>query len=316
MNALGINADLSLRMVEDRMSESRLQAIRSQGGKRDGKAREAASQFESYLLEHLLTIMQRTADAWKDKSSSSNEAYMSIANRALADAVARSGGIGITRMMEDAIASSEASSPTPPELGGRFYELGGAGRAEAAFFPVETGGKAFPIPAKGDGFVPLQRPGGPFPLRDGGAHPTVAGESPDPVPPAVPVAGPVTSSFGWRHDPFTGEKAFHAGVDVAVPVGTPVPAVADGEVEYAGAMGGYGNLVVVRHPGGQRSLYGHLDSLSVRAGDGVATGQLVGLSGNSGRSTGPHLHFETRLDGEPVDPRQACLTSRFQPVGR
>jgi murein DD-endopeptidase MepM/ murein hydrolase activator NlpD len=112
----------------------------------------------------------------------------------------------------------------------------------------------------------------------------------------------VSSRFGWRQDPLTGEASFHQGVDLAVAYGRDVKAAADGVVSFAGIQNGYGNTVVIDHQDGRQTRYAHLSQELVRAGDAVTEGQVLGKSGNSGRSTGPHLHFEVLVNGTPVDP--------------
>lgn len=119
---------------------------------------------------------------------------------------------------------------------------------------------------------------------------------------AWPARGAITSGFGLRRHPLFGIVRPHHGVDIAAPWGTPVRVAAAGNVVYAGWFGGYGKLVVVDHGGGTATLYGHLSSIAVSAGQRVAAGDLVGRVGSSGYSTGPHLHFEVRVDGRPVDP--------------
>ena len=119
---------------------------------------------------------------------------------------------------------------------------------------------------------------------------------------AWPVRGPVTSGYGWRDSPFGGTREFHAGLDIAVPVGTPVRAAADGVVVQAGWMGAFGYGVVIRHAGGIETLYGHNRRVTVKAGQRVSRGQIIAYSGSSGRSTGPHLDFRVRVNGETVDP--------------
>ncbi|MGI8423025.1 MAG: M23 family metallopeptidase [Chloroflexota bacterium] len=118
-----------------------------------------------------------------------------------------------------------------------------------------------------------------------------------------PAYGHVTSGFG-RRPGFWGILATHSGIDVSLPIGTVVVVTADGTVTFAGARSGYGYTVEVQHEGGLLTLYGHLSRTLVRAGDRVSQGQVVALSGNSGMSTGPHLHYEVRLNGTPVDPRR------------
>jgi murein DD-endopeptidase MepM/ murein hydrolase activator NlpD len=100
----------------------------------------------------------------------------------------------------------------------------------------------------------------------------------------------------------SGARKFHAGVDIAVAYGREVKSAADGVVSFAGTQGGYGHTVVVDHGGGRQTRYAHLSEPLVRQGDRVAEGQVVGKSGNSGRSTGPHLHFEMLVNGRAVDP--------------
>ncbi len=124
----------------------------------------------------------------------------------------------------------------------------------------------------------------------------------------VPVRSPVdsdsapTSNFGPRKDPFTGAVATHAGMDFRGPVGAPIKAAAAGRVITADVSGGYGNLVEIEHAHGIVTRYAHLSGFSVSPGQAVAPGTIVGLLGSTGRSTGPHLHYETRINGNAVDP--------------
>lgn len=119
---------------------------------------------------------------------------------------------------------------------------------------------------------------------------------------AVVAAGvPVSSAFGWRNDPFTGKATFHKGVDLAAAYGTEVRAFDGGVVKSAGERSGYGLTVVIDHGDGRETLYAHLSSMAVAPGDPVAAGQPIARSGNSGRATGAHLHFEAREYGRPVD---------------
>jgi murein DD-endopeptidase MepM/ murein hydrolase activator NlpD/tellurite resistance protein len=114
----------------------------------------------------------------------------------------------------------------------------------------------------------------------------------------------MSSNFGLRTDPFTGASAMHSGIDFRAPEGTPVKAPAAGRVITADPAGGYGNLVEIDHGHGVTTRYGHLSAFSVSRGQMVAVGDVVGLVGSTGRSTGPHLHYETRLTGAALDPNR------------
>ncbi|MDQ3817969.1 MAG: M23 family metallopeptidase [Acidobacteriota bacterium] len=128
-----------------------------------------------------------------------------------------------------------------------------------------------------------------------------------------PVTGPLSSGYGTRHNPFGGRSyEFHKGQDIVVPIGTPVMATADGVVVSAGWHKGYGNGIYIDHGNGIMTRYGHLSRIEVTEGQQVKRGQLIGLSGSTGRSTGPHLHYEVRIDGEAINPLQYLPS--MQPV--
>jgi murein DD-endopeptidase MepM/ murein hydrolase activator NlpD len=126
------------------------------------------------------------------------------------------------------------------------------------------------------------------------------------VPYRKPVIGEVefTSGFGVRSDPFLGRPAMHTGLDFRAATGDPVRATANGKVVSSGWAGGYGRMVEVDHGNGLATRYGHLSEINVRVGDQIKIGQVIGAVGSTGRSTGPHLHYETRIDGDAVDPQK------------
>lgn len=126
------------------------------------------------------------------------------------------------------------------------------------------------------------------------------------VPYRKPVVGNVefSSGFGVRSDPFLGRPAMHTGLDFRASTGDPVRATANGKIVTAGWSGGYGRLIEVDHGNGLTTRYGHLSEISVKVGEQVKIGQVIGAVGSTGRSTGPHLHYETRIDGEAVDPQK------------
>ena len=123
------------------------------------------------------------------------------------------------------------------------------------------------------------------------------------IPRGLPVNGYVTDGFGMRRNPFNGEgREVHEGLDIAVDFGTPVTATADGLVIYAAPHAGYGNLVIVYHSNGITTRYGHLSRISAEAGQRVKRSDQIGNAGSTGRSTGPHVHYEIRENDQPVDP--------------
>jgi murein DD-endopeptidase MepM/ murein hydrolase activator NlpD len=117
-----------------------------------------------------------------------------------------------------------------------------------------------------------------------------------------PADGPITSGFGYRRHPVLGTSRLHAGLDIGAGYGSEVYAAQSGVVILAGWNGGYGNCVMIEHPDGVVTLYGHMSELLVSEGESVGRGAVVGLVGSTGLSTGPHLHFETHIGGSPEDP--------------
>lgn len=122
-----------------------------------------------------------------------------------------------------------------------------------------------------------------------------------------PTEGWVTSPFGRRISPFTGQVDMHTGIDISGKVGTPIKAPAMGEVKFAGTDANYGKTVVISHGSGLTTRYAHMNTITVREGDSVNRGDVIGELGNTGRSTGPHLHYEVRLNGVSVDPMRYIL---------
>jgi murein DD-endopeptidase MepM/ murein hydrolase activator NlpD len=126
-----------------------------------------------------------------------------------------------------------------------------------------------------------------------------------------PVAHTESSGFGWRDDPFRHRAKFHSGTDFRGKHGLPVVAAGDGVVAFAAWQGGYGNIIYVDHGGGVVTAYAHLSRFLVKPNDVVLAGQAIGAMGATGRATGPHLHFEVRLDGHPVDPTMAMTVAQL-----
>jgi murein DD-endopeptidase MepM/ murein hydrolase activator NlpD len=129
----------------------------------------------------------------------------------------------------------------------------------------------------------------------------------------LPVQGRITSLVGLRHDPFDGTLRFHNGIDIAIPEGTPVKPVAPGLIIFSGSRSGYGNIVIVEHADGMRTIYAHNSANMVTAGEEVERDTVIAFSGSTGRSTGPHLHFEAWKDGINVTTDFLAYGSEDQP---
>nr|WP_324603052.1 M23 family metallopeptidase [Porphyrobacter sp. AAP82] len=136
------------------------------------------------------------------------------------------------------------------------------------------------------------------------ARMTVFERALDGIPQVVPASiQSITSGFGFRRDPFNGRGAMHAGIDFKGPIGSPIFAAADGRVTFAGRKSGYGNAIEITHANGMLTRYAHLSRIDVRVGQAVAAGTTIGGLGSTGRSTGPHLHFEVRINDRAINPR-------------
>lgn len=127
-----------------------------------------------------------------------------------------------------------------------------------------------------------------------------------------PIRAVKSSGYGWRDDPFRRRRKFHSGADYASKSGTPVAAAGSGVVLFAGRRSGYGNTVLVDHGGGIATLYGHLRRIEVQTNAKISAGDRIGQVGRTGRATGPHLHFEVRVDGRPVDPVMAMALAQTE----
>ena len=249
------------------------------------KLRQLAQQFESLLVVQMLQEMRRTV-AMDDSGQQGFGFGAGIMNDTmdgeLGSALSKSGGFGLTAVLLRALSERLQAKPASgmpaaaapvPSADGSQPAAPAAPAATAPAMPAEAG-----APLKLDPSPRLGALG------------------------ALGTLGTTTSAFGWRTDPMNGDTRFHPGVDLRAAYGQDVRAAAGGRVAFAGEQGGYGLTVVVEHDNGFQTRYAHLSTSAVAAGDTVAAGQLLARSGNSGRSTGPHLHFEVRQHGVPVDP--------------
>lgn len=253
------------------MSFGEVSAIaRPQGpaGPREGQKelRRAAAEFESLFINQMLKSMRETvAKSELFHGGNAEEIYTSMLDTELSKSMAKAGGIGLADMLLKQF--SNTGSPIAAEPAG----------AQAAFAPP-----AAAAPAAQPVSEPVEEQKGfSFPLKE---------------------LKRISSAFGPRKDPFTGKERFHHGMDIAAEKGTPVFSAAPGKVIFSGAKGGYGNLVEILHEDGVVTRYGHNAENLVKEGDIVGPSDQIARVGSTGRSTGPHLHFEVLKDGKAVDP--------------
>lgn len=238
--------------------------------------RKAAQEFASLLFLEVVKAMRATAPEGGlfETESASNNIYMSLADVEMARAMAQREGVGLGKFIEKAL---DAYDRLPAHSPSASATTAHSARQER----TSTNGTASDIPTSGVVTSALEQPN---------------------VVPSLPVEGRITSHFGVRHDPLGRGQRWHKGLDIAAPAGTPVKALAAGKVVFSGRAGGYGNLVVIDHGNGLTTRYGHNRTLLVSVGDSISTGQEIAQVGSTGRSTGPHLHFEVVRDGHAVDP--------------
>jgi murein DD-endopeptidase MepM/ murein hydrolase activator NlpD len=236
-------------------------------------AKTAGKQLEAFFLRQLLSETRPQGGGALD-GGFAGDTFKQMLDEAIADKMSSAGGIGMAQMFAKQL--GQASGQVNGKAG------------EVAAPPVP------PIaPAPG-----AAAPGAPAPATAMLADPALAG-APHFV---LPVAGRPSSGYGLRTDPVHGGSVNHPGFDLAAASGTEVAAAARGTVVHAGPAGTYGNLVTLRHDNGFETRYAHLSEVDVRVGDVVEAGADLGKVGTTGYSTGPHLHFEVRHDGQPIDP--------------
>lgn len=252
-------------------------------------AGEAAKMLEAYFLRRIMAEVRGSSEGSLLSGGFSGDVFREMLDGALSDSMAESGGIGLAAMVVQQLGGETV--PAAPS------GLPASARAVRSAYGAITGTETRRMP-------PLGAPVDGMQDSPGGATWQM------PV-----VASRISSGFGKiRIDPTTptGTRT-HKGLDMTAPMGAPVHAARGGQVVRAGATtGGFGNLVVIDHGGGIRSFYGHLSSIDVKKGDTVETGTLIGGVGSTGRSSGPHLHFEVRQDGKSIDPTSDIEGLKFE----
>jgi murein DD-endopeptidase MepM/ murein hydrolase activator NlpD len=246
-----------------------------------------AQEFEAMLLLQMVRQMRQSLlSAEPDGEGLGASTMYDTLDVELARQLSAQGGIGLASVIERSLHRG-AGAPAAP-----------GAAPEAAVVPTHPAGLPTAAPA-GRGGVRAA-------LATDAAAPGGAARLPVSAPgdPAfrIPLDAASSSAFGWRTDPFHGAKRFHAGVDLRAAYGREVPVAAPRRVVFAGERGAYGQLVIVAHADGVETRYAHLSAIAVTPGQQLASGDFVGRVGQSGRATGPHLHFEVLVNGTRVDP--------------
>jgi murein DD-endopeptidase MepM/ murein hydrolase activator NlpD len=239
-----------------------------------GSVDEAARAFEAQFIYQMLRQMRASMSFDGEDKGYGAETLGSTVDLELATQISRNGGIGFARLMTAAINGTSAAGATVRGFEGAM------------------------VPEHAPSHLPAHPP----------SHPrTLAPSHPENL-----FQAPITSTFGWRNDPFSGARKFHSGLDLAMAYGADVPAAEEGRVVVAEAQGRYGNTVVLEHPSGAQTRYAHLSEILVRPGDTVPAGYTLGRAGSSGAATGPHLHFEVIVEKRRMDPRSAEARALIQ----
>jgi murein DD-endopeptidase MepM/ murein hydrolase activator NlpD len=240
------------------------------GNAAPNEKQKAAQEFVSLLFLEVLKAMRASIPKGGlfESESLQSDVYMTLADTEVSRAIAGREGMGLRKIIEKALDRSAAKAVEPN--GPTPVDLKTARSLHLSAVKTHDAG-----------------------IEDRHSHDL-----------DVPAAGVVSSGFGFRADPFTGENKFHKGLDIAAPLGSPIKAAAAGKVVFSGWADGYGNLVTVDHGDGISTRYAHSAANLVNAGADVAAGQEIALVGSTGRSTAPHLHFEVHKNGQPIDPRE------------
>jgi murein DD-endopeptidase MepM/ murein hydrolase activator NlpD len=233
---------------------------------------EASAQFEAVLLSQMFEAMERTTRFDEDGEEGGSAPYGDLLPMQMAQSLASAGGLGLTPWLE-----ARLQGPDAPRAQGPFQLLP----------PREAGG----IGEAGRGPLHLH----PHRHEAGGL--------------LSPVHGAISSPFGEVRHRADGSVHVHQGIDVPAPHGTPIQAAASGQVIFSGQRQGYGETVEIQHPDGSVTRYAHCSRRLVEAGQSVQRGQRIAEVGSTGRSTGPHLHFEVLLQGRAIDPTQTLAST-------
>ncbi|HZS49143.1 MAG TPA: peptidoglycan DD-metalloendopeptidase family protein [Blastocatellia bacterium] len=273
--------------------------VKDPAAKQLADAKNAAQQFEAFFMNYLLQEMkQNTMTSGLFGDGLGSDTYTDMFNEELSKVMAQKGGFGladmVTKYLENKMSLNNNQPSSQP-----------ASDASQPIKATGTGVSSGSSPQIPDLSTASQQIRQDFLNAVSASLATInttASNSIDGM--QAPLdTGRISSGFGMRVDPITGQHKYHEGIDIAAPAGTDIHAADAGQVVFAGKQGGYGNTVIIQHSNGLRTRYAHAESLTVREGDTVEAGQIVGRVGSTGRSTGSHLHFEViQKDGQRLNP--------------
>ena len=288
-----MSVDVAAIVERARLAAKQPASVDETAGSEREQLKRIAAEFESMLLVQVLKDMRR-AGSWEEEGGTDSlgaESLFETLDVELASHLSRAKGLGLGKQMEEAF---DRLHPSAAAAGGPASDREIAPTSDSRIAPTA------------DRTLAPSREGGPdvVSVVKAAAEKTAAGSA------ALghilkPVAGAVTSAFGWRRHPITHEVKFHQGVDLRAAYGQEVQAAAGGKVVFSGDQGGYGATVVVQHADGAKTRYAHLSARLVKEGDTVEAGEALGRAGKSGSATGTHLHFEVIApNGKRVEPER------------
>lgn len=256
--------------------EGKLKSVQNATGeKQKGELKKAAQEFEAVFMAYLMKAMRETIDeSGLLDEGFGKSIYTEMFDQEMSLSMARRGALGISNLIYQKLTAKDAQM----DLDEADQAPGGVQKPTTSEKPNNKD--------SGQEINDLQ----------------------------LPVQAPISSRFGLRADPFSHKDRMHKGVDLAAPEGTKISAPLAGTVVFAGYENGYGNSILIRHSGGVQTRYAHLGLMNVKAGDVVASQQVIGNVGDTGRSTGPHLHFEVIRMGKAIDPLHAKVPDTASPA--
>ena len=262
--------------------------------KRDEELKKASQEFEALFISYLLKVMRSTVPQSDEEEGSTlgKDTYLEMFDQEIGLHIARSQSLGIGEMLYRKLSDREKDGPARSQLQ-RFLN------------PTQHNQANVPLTkTSGTGDSKIQPP----------SKSSIGSESSGSQQRGLDLQSPIhgirSSSFGIRPDPFNHLYRFHQGIDLAAPSGAQIHSAHAGTVVFSGFLRGYGNTVILEHENGFRTLYAHAARNFVTAGEKVASQQVIGIVGNTGRSTGSHLHFELEKDGEKIDPNGYLVPSK------